>query len=103
MTLPPERLAAAGFKPEEIEKATLFKPVGCPRCYNGYKGRVGLYEILEIDEEIRRMIIKETSTLDIKDYAINQRGMITLRKAGVLHAMRGNTSVEEVLQTLSFN
>lgn len=98
MNLPKERLISYGFKPEEAEKAHLFRPVGCARCFNGYKGRFALYEVLEVDDEIRRMIIKGTSALELRDYAVNKQGMINLRRAGILNALHGKTSLDEVLR-----
>lgn len=98
MNIPKERLISIGFKPEEVKDITIYRPTGCPRCLGGYKGRVALYEVLEIDDELRRMIIKGSSVLDMRDYMINQKNMVTLRRAGILNVIRGFTSVEEVLK-----
>lgn len=93
---PKERLIALGFKPEECDSATLFKPVGCVKCFGGYKGRAAVYEVLDMNDEIKRMIIKGTSVLDIRDYAINSCGLITIRRGAVLKTVRGETSLEEI-------
>ncbi|MFH1231403.1 MAG: ATPase, T2SS/T4P/T4SS family [Planctomycetota bacterium] len=94
--IPADQLITLGFTPEEINKANLFEPVGCPRCTGGYKGRAAIYEVLELDDEIKRLIINGASPLEIKDYAINKLGLTTIRRSAVLKALRGETSVAEV-------
>jgi type IV pilus assembly protein PilB len=94
--IPPERLLRLGVKPEEIPTAKICKPVGCGRCKNGYKGRFAILEALEMDDEIRKIVIRGGSAIEIKDYAM-KKGMITLRRCALLNAMRGRTSLEEVL------
>ncbi|MBI3271140.1 MAG: Flp pilus assembly complex ATPase component TadA [Planctomycetes bacterium] len=96
--VPPDRLAAVGFSPQEARGGTIYRAVGCGRCANGYKGRFALLEVMELDEELRRMILNGASALDFKEYSIKKRGMISLRRCGVLNALRGVTSVEEVLR-----
>jgi type IV pilus assembly protein PilB len=96
--LPAEKLISIGFKPEECETAVIYKAVGCPKCNEGYKGRFAFLEALEADDEIRKMIIKSVSVLDIKEYAIKNRQMITLRRCGILNVIRGKTTIEEVLR-----
>ena len=61
-------------------------------------GRFAFLEALEIDDEIRRMIIRGASVFDIKEYAVAQKNMITLRRCGILNIMRSKTSIEEVLR-----
>ncbi|MHC4410730.1 MAG: GspE/PulE family protein, partial [Planctomycetota bacterium] len=95
---PVERLLQVGFLPEEAETAQLFKSVGCPRCKSGYSGRFALLETMPMNEDVKRMVIQGRSALDIKNHSILEEGMITLRRAAVLNALRGNTSVEEVLR-----
>ena len=95
--LPPrERLLELGFTEEELGGITLHEPGVCPRCTQGYRGRFALLETLPCTEKIRRLVIEGASSLDIKAAAIDD-GMVTLRRAGLLNAMRGGTSVEEVL------
>jgi len=95
---PPERLMSIGFTPEEAEIAELYKPVGCPRCKNGYTGRFALLETMPLNEDLKRMIIEGKSSLALKNAAIVDHKMITLRRCGILNAMRANTSLEEVLR-----
>jgi type IV pilus assembly protein PilB len=92
-----EQLLEAGYKPEEIENITLWKPVGCSLCSGGYKGRFALVEAMEMNDHLRKVIISGASTIELRKAAI-QTGMITLRRAGLLNAMRGVTSVEEVMR-----
>ncbi|MCK5578345.1 MAG: Flp pilus assembly complex ATPase component TadA, partial [Planctomycetes bacterium] len=97
--LPPlEKLLYIGFKEEDLKKSTIYRPGGCGRCRDGYKGRFAFLEALEINDEIRRMTIKKTPALDIKKYAEEKLGMITLRRAGILNVLRGRTTIEEVLR-----
>jgi type IV pilus assembly protein PilB len=94
---PRERLLEIGFRPEECENLTLYRPMGCSRCSQGYKGRFALLETLVMNDEMKRMIIAGASAVDIKQRAI-QSGMLTLRRAGILNVIRGKTSLEEVLR-----
>ncbi|RKY27752.1 MAG: type II secretion system protein GspE [Planctomycetota bacterium] len=95
--VPKERLLSIGVKPEEIKDAKFYRARGCNRCAEGYRGRFALLETLPVDDNIRKMIINGSNQIEIKEYAVS-RGMITLRRAGLLNAMRGNTSLEEVLR-----
>jgi len=94
---PRERLLQIGFLPEECEDLTLYKPVGCGRCGQGYKGRFALLETLVMTDTIKRLILSGGSAVDIKEKAVEE-GMLTLRRAGILNAIRGKTSLEEVLR-----
>jgi type IV pilus assembly protein PilB len=91
------QLLECGYKPEEIENISLWKPVGCSLCAGGYKGRFALVEAMEMNDHLRKVIIAGASTIELRKAAI-QTGMITLRRAGLLNAMRGVTSVEEVMR-----
>ena len=73
-----------------------YKPVGCSMCNNGYKGRVGLYQVMPISEEIQRIILRDGSALDIAEQAARD-GVRTLRQAGLHKVKLGLTSLEEVL------
>jgi type IV pilus assembly protein PilB len=96
--LTPEALADIGFTPEEASHVKVFKPAGCTACHNtGYKGRTGLFEVIEITDEIRDMILARAQSKDIKKKAM-ENGMISLRRSGLLKIMEGITSVEEVLR-----
>jgi type IV pilus assembly protein PilB len=96
--VPAERLTSVGFTEEEAEAAQLFRPVGCPRCKGGYSGRFALLETMPLNEDIQRLVIQGKSALDLKNAAIRNHGMISLRRAGILNAIRGVTSVEEILR-----
>jgi len=96
--VPASRLIEVGFLPEEAEGAEVFRAVGCPRCKGGYSGRFALLETMPMNEDVKRMVIQGKSALDIKNHSIMHEGMITLRRAAVLNAMRGVTSIEEVLR-----
>ena len=90
-----ERLLHFGVKEEELEGLELYKAKGCSLCSNGYKGRFALVEALEMQDELRTAIIAEESTMKLREIAI-ANGLISTRRAGVLNAMRGVTSMEEV-------
>ncbi|MGH7162253.1 MAG: GspE/PulE family protein, partial [Planctomycetota bacterium] len=96
---PVERLLAVGFTEQEAATAQLFRPVGCNRCKLGYAGRFALLETLPMNEDARRMIVEGRPAMEIKNRAVTEHGMISLRRCAVLNAMRGNTSIEEVLRT----
>jgi type IV pilus assembly protein PilB len=94
--LPPQALIEAGFTPEECKTVKIYKGKGCGICNNsGYKGRCGLYEVMEIDDEVRELILVGASAVELKKKAV-ERGMITLRRSGLIKAMTGQTTLEEV-------
>jgi type IV pilus assembly protein PilB len=94
----PQVLIDAGYTPEESKKVKVYKGAGCSTCGNkGYKGRVGLYEVLEITDELRELILVGASALELKRKAIDQ-GMISLRRSGLIKAMSGQTTLEEVIR-----
>jgi type IV pilus assembly protein PilB len=94
----PPALVQAGFTPEEAETVTPMKGAGCERCNRtGYKGRVGLYEVLEVTEELRELILVGASGLELRRKAVDE-GMITLRRSGLRKVMEGLTSIEEVVR-----
>jgi len=94
--VPAGRLLEMGFREDELEQASIHKPVGCPRCNQvGYRGRFALLETVPVTNEIKQAIIQGKSSVDIKQLALEQ-GMISLRRCGLLNVMRGNTSLEEV-------
>ncbi|MFW6140083.1 MAG: type IV-A pilus assembly ATPase PilB [Acidobacteriota bacterium] len=96
--LAPDALEDIGFSPEEAKKVKVYKPKGCPSCNNtGYKGRTALFEVLEVTEDIKEMILSRAQTKDIKKKAMDQ-GMLTLRQSGLEKIKNGVTSVEEVLR-----
>jgi type IV pilus assembly protein PilB len=96
--LPPEGLIEVGFSTEEAKQLKTFKGAGCTKCNNtGYKGRVGLYEVMEVTEEIRELILIGASALELRKRAIED-GMITLRESGLQKIRNGITTLEEVVR-----
>jgi type IV pilus assembly protein PilB len=97
LDVPRKALLEAGFKPEELDGTwTPYKPVGCSACNNGYKGRVGIYQVMPISEEIQRIILRGGTALDIAQQA-GKEGVRNLRESGLLKVKLGFTSLEEVL------
>ena len=95
--IPHETLLEAGYREEEIDGTWVtYKPVGCSACNNGYKGRVGIYQVMPISEEIQRIILRDGSALEIAEQA-RLEGVRTLRESGLYKAKIGLTSLEEVL------
>ncbi len=95
--IPQKTLLDAGFKPEELDGSWQpYHPVGCSACNNGYKGRVGLYQVMPITEEIQRIILRDGSALEIAEQA-KREGVRSLRDAGLHKVKMGLTSLEEVL------
>jgi type IV pilus assembly protein PilB len=93
---PPQALVEAGFTADEAQKVVPKKGTGCEKCNNsGYKGRVGLYEVMEISEELRELILVGASGLELRRKAVDE-GMITLRRSGLHKVIEGVTTIEEV-------
>ena len=96
--LPPAALIQAGFTPDLANEVTPMKGKGCDKCnMTGYKGRVGLYEVMEVAEELRELILVGASGLELRRKAIDE-GMITLRQSGLRKVQAGMTTVEEVVR-----
>ncbi len=96
MDVPPQTLVEAGYTPEEAKTVKIQKGKGCGVCNNtGYKGRCGLYEVMEVDDEIRELVLVGASAVELKKKAI-ERGMITLRRSGLIKVAAGMTTLEEV-------
>jgi type IV pilus assembly protein PilB len=94
----PQAIANLGYRKEEIGTFTIYKGRGCEKCNNtGYKGRVGLIEVMQIDDDIRDLILSGGTAVDIKRKAI-ENGMITLRRSGLYKIKEGITTVEEVVR-----
>jgi len=82
--------------PEKLKELKFFKAVGCEQCDKiGYRGRLGLYEIMRMNNDIRRLILARASTIDIEKAAL-KNGMVNLEQAGIIKALKGETSLEEV-------
>jgi type IV pilus assembly protein PilB len=95
--IPHETLLEAGFKEEDVDGTwTPYRPVGCSMCNGGYKGRVGIYQVMPVTEEIQRIILRDGSALDIAKQS-ELEGVRSLRASGLLKVRQGMTSLEEVL------
>ena len=95
---PPEALIEVGFTADEAKSLKTYKGKGCSTCnHTGYKGRIGLYEVLEITDEIRELILIGASALELRKKAVED-GMITLRESGLHKIRAGVTTIEEVVR-----
>ena len=95
--IPHEALLEAGFTDEELDGSWApYRPVGCSACNNGYKGRVGISQVMPISEEIQRIILRDGSALEIAEQA-KREGVRSLRESGLHKVRQGMTSLEEVL------
>jgi len=94
--VPYQTLLESGFSPQEAKTVKIRKGRGCAVCNStGYKGRTGLYEVMEVDDDIRELILVGASAVELKKKAI-EHGMITLRRSGLTKVMDGITTMEEV-------
>ena len=95
--IPREALLQAGFKDHEVDGSWKpFHPVGCAKCNNGYKGRLGIYQVMPISEEIQRIVLRDGSAMEIAAQA-EAEGVRSLRQSGLHKVKLGMTSMEEVL------
>src|SRR5687767_4046370 len=95
---PAAALVQAGFSTEDANTVVPNRGKGCEKCNNtGYKGRVGLYEVMEVTEELRELILVGASALELRRKAIDE-GMITLRGSGLRKVKEGVTTIEEVVR-----
>ena len=98
LEVPEQALIDAGYTPEEAKKTKIYHGKGCNACNkSGYKGRTGLYEVMEINDELRELILVGASALELKKKAVEQ-GMITLRRSGLIKVALGQTTMEEVVR-----
>jgi type IV pilus assembly protein PilB len=96
--VPPQALIDAGYTPDEVKDVRVMKGRGCSTCNNtGYKGRVGLYEVLELTDEIRQLILEGASAIELKQKAIEE-GMISLRRSGLTKVRDGVSTLDEVVR-----
>jgi len=95
--LNPKELEKIGFSKEEIPNLTIYGPKGCSACNGGYKGRVGLYELMEVAEDVAKAINANVPEEQLRKTAIHE-GMATLREAGLAKIRQGVTTIEEVIQ-----
>jgi len=95
----PQLLIDLGIPPDEVKSFQVYKGKGCPICNNtGYKGRIGLYEVMPMREEVKELVLSRASTSEIKKEAM-RLGMKTLRQSGVMKIKDGVTTIEEVLRS----
>jgi type IV pilus assembly protein PilB len=96
--VPPQVLIDAGFTEAELKTTKIYRGKGCNICNKGgYKGRTGLYEVMEINDELRELILVGASALELKKKAVEQ-GMLTLRRSGLVKIAAGLTTMDEVLR-----
>ena len=92
-----DELIRHGVSPEAATAAKLFKGKGCPTCNNtGYKGRVAIYEVMDVTQALKEMVLRGDSIMDIKKQAIKE-GLKTLRMSGLTKVCEGRTTLEEAL------
>ncbi|RZM81197.1 type IV-A pilus assembly ATPase PilB [Pseudoalteromonas rubra] len=99
--LPTEELQRQGFTAEQIQNMTLYAPKGCDHCTDGYKGRVGIYEVMKITPEISHAIMEGGNSLEIAELAASQ-GFANLRQSGLKKASDGITSLAEINRVTSY-
>jgi len=98
LEVPEQALLDAGYTQDELKTTTVYQGKGCTTCNNtGYKGRAGLYEVMEINDELRELILVGASAIELKKKAL-ENGMITLRRSGLTKVASGQTTLEEVLR-----
>jgi len=93
--IPPEALVSAGFREDEADKLKIYGPVGCDQCSDGYKGRVGVYQVMPVSEEMGRIIMSGGNALELGDQA-EKEGVPDLRASGLNKVREGVTSLEEI-------
>ena len=94
--IPKETLVKEGFTKEDLstEGFKIYKAVGCDKCVGGYKGRVGIYQVMGISEEMGRLIMKGATSIDLADQA-KKEGIDDLRRSALKKVMQGVISLEE--------
>jgi type IV pilus assembly protein PilB len=93
--IPPDALVKEGFSEEEAPSLKIFKADGCDQCTNGYKGRVGLFQVMQVSEEMGRIIMEGGNSLQLADQA-KKEGIVDLRGSGLQKVREGLTSLEEI-------
>ncbi|MDH3254685.1 MAG: type IV-A pilus assembly ATPase PilB [Acidobacteriota bacterium] len=96
--VPPQALHNIGFSKDEVKSLQMFRGRGCDTCSGtGYKGRVGLYEVMDIEEDIKELILSGGSAYELREKSI-ENGMLTLRHSGLQKIRDGVTSIDEVMR-----
>ncbi|MDA3877494.1 MAG: type IV-A pilus assembly ATPase PilB [Halothiobacillus sp.] len=94
--VPEEELLREGFNPDDVHAGLkIFKAIGCDQCTNGYKGRMGIYQVMPVSEEMGRIIMRGGNAMDIADQSLKE-GIPDLRRSGLRKVKSGLTSLEEI-------
>jgi len=93
--LPPEALLQAGFAKEDLDDLKIFKPIGCAECNEGYRGRMGIFEVMQISDAIARIILEEGNALRITEQA-RKEGILDLRQSALKKVATGQTDLIEI-------
>ncbi len=102
INVPRQSLLELGFLDADLDNPdnTIYEPVGCSECREGYKGRVGIYEVMKVSQDISRIIMEDGNAIDIKDAAL-KNGFRDLRRSGILKVLQGVTSIQEMMRVTS--
>jgi type IV pilus assembly protein PilB len=100
--VPRQSLLEIGFTNNDLDNPNhiIYGPVGCNECREGYKGRVGIYEVMKVNPEISRIIMEDGNAIDIKDAAL-KTGFRDLRRSGIMKVLQGTTTIQEMLRVTS--
>ena len=102
INIPRQSLLEIGFTDADLDNPdnVIYEPVGCNECREGYKGRVGIYEVMKVSSDISRIIMEDGNAIDIKDAAL-KNGFRDLRRSGILKVLQGVTSIQEMMRVTS--
>lgn len=102
INVPRQSLLELGFQDADLDNTdnVIYEPVGCNECREGYKGRVGIYEVMKVSPDISRIIMEDGNAIDIKDAAL-KNGFRDLRRSGILKILQGVTSIQEMMRVTS--
>ncbi|WP_348549108.1 type IV-A pilus assembly ATPase PilB [Psychrobacter sp. KFRI-CH2-11] len=102
INVPRQSLLELGFTDADLDDPdnVIYEPVGCSECREGYKGRVGVYEVMKVSPDISRIIMEDGNAMDIKDAAL-KNGFRDLRRSGILKVLQGVTSIQEMMRVTS--
>jgi type IV pilus assembly protein PilB len=95
LDIPPEALLKSGFREDQLDGLKIYGHVGCDSCTGGYKGRVGIYQVMPISEEMGRLIMEGGNSLQLEEQAQTE-GVADLRESGLKKVAAGITSLEEI-------
>ena len=102
LDIPRQSLIELGFTEADLDNTdnVIYEPIGCNECREGYKGRVGIYEVMKVSPDISRIIMEDGNAIDIKDAAL-KNGFRDLRRSGILKVLQGVTSIQEMMRVTS--